>query len=53
MKCMKETEQEWVFMCAGCEQVNVITKPEYKKFLRDQVRRDRATGMPDGVRKFF
>jgi len=51
MWCAKETEQEWVFMCRGCEQVNVITKPEYRKMMRDQVKRERQ--MPDGVRKFF
>ena len=43
---MKETEQEYVFMCPGCEQVNVITKPAYRKHLREQVQRT------NGVRMF-
>ena len=42
MKCISESEQEWVFQCSACGQVNVLTRPEYKKFLRDQVRRERA-----------
>jgi hypothetical protein len=42
MKCIQENEQEWVFQCAACGQVNVLTRPEYKKFLRDQVKRERA-----------
>lgn len=42
MKCIQESEQEWVFQCPACNQVNVLTRPEYKKFLRDQVRRERA-----------
>lgn len=43
MKCIQENEQEWVFKCPHCGQVNVLTRPEYKQFLRDQVRRERAT----------
>jgi hypothetical protein len=39
MRCVKETDLEWVFVCQGCEQVNVITKPEYRKAMREQVRR--------------
>lgn len=39
MRCVKETEMEWVFVCPGCEQVNVITKPEYRQLLRQQVQR--------------
>lgn len=42
MKCIQESEEEWVFQCTHCGQVNVLTRPEYKKFLRDQVRRERA-----------
>ena len=42
MKCISESEQEWVFQCTQCGQVNVLTRPEFKKFLRDQVRRERA-----------
>ena len=38
MRCVKETAMEWVFACSGCEQVNVITKPEYKRAMREQVR---------------
>lgn len=41
MKCMKETESEYVFMCPSCEQVNIITKPEYRQSLRQQVNRER------------
>jgi predicted RNA-binding Zn-ribbon protein involved in translation (DUF1610 family) len=42
MKCIQENEQEWVFQCPACGQVNVLTRPEYKRMLRDQVRRERA-----------
>ena len=42
MKCIYESEQEWVFQCPNCGQVNVLTRPEYKKFLREQARRERA-----------
>jgi len=42
MKCIHESAQEWVFQCQACGQVNVLTRPEYKKFLRDQVKRERA-----------
>jgi hypothetical protein len=37
MRCVRETPMEWVFACVGCEQVNVITKPEYKRHMREQV----------------
>lgn len=46
MKCVKETDEEWVFMCLGCEQVNIITKPEYRRTLRQQVQRT------NGIRTF-
>ena len=46
MVCRKETEQDWVFVCPGCEQVNIITKPEYRRFLRQQVQRT------NGIRTF-
>lgn len=46
MKCVKETDEEWVFMCPGCEQVNIITKPEYRRTLRQQVQRT------NGIRTF-
>lgn len=46
MRCMKESEQEYVFMCPGCEQVNIITKPEYRRALRQQVQRT------NGIRMF-
>lgn len=39
---MKETEWEWVFMCPGCNQVNIMTKPEYRRALRERVRRERV-----------
>lgn len=42
MQCVQESEQEWVFKCPACGQINVLTRPEYKKFLRDQVKRERA-----------
>jgi len=42
MHCIQESEQEWVFRCLSCGQVNILTRPEYRKFLRDQVRRERA-----------
>jgi hypothetical protein len=41
MRCVKESEQDWVFKCDGCEQVNIITKPGYRQFLREQVQRER------------
>ena len=46
MVCRKETEQDYVFVCPGCEQVNIITKPEYRRFLRQQVQRT------NGIRMF-
>lgn len=46
MACIKENAQEWVFMCRACEQVNIITKPEYRRILRQQVKR------LDGIRAF-
>jgi hypothetical protein len=46
MRCVKESEQDWVFQCPGCEQVNIITKPEYRKSLREQVQRT------NGIRMF-
>jgi hypothetical protein len=39
MRCVKESEQDWVFQCPACEQVNIITKPEYRRSLRQQVQR--------------
>jgi phage FluMu protein Com len=41
---VKESELEWVFKCPGCDQVNIITKPEYRRTLREQVRRERQIG---------
>lgn len=38
MRCVRESESEWVFACPACEQVNIITKPEYRRMLRQQVR---------------
>jgi len=46
MRCVQENEQEWVFKCDGCDQVNIITKPEYRKHLREQVQRT------NGIRTF-
>jgi hypothetical protein len=46
MRCVRETVDEWVFRCSGCEQVNIITKPEYRRQLREQVRRT------NGIRLF-
>jgi len=42
MHCVQESEQEWVFRCLCCGQVNVLTRPEYRRFLREQVKRERA-----------
>lgn len=39
MRFVSESDSEWVFVCPGCEQVNVITKPEYRRSLREQVQR--------------
>lgn len=46
MKCVRETADEWVFKCFGCEQVNIITKPAYRRSLRESVRRT------NGIRVF-
>ena len=43
MKCVQENEEAWVFSCLGCGQVNIITRPEYRQRLRNEVRRDRAS----------
>jgi hypothetical protein len=47
MNCVKETNEEWVFQCWGCGQVNIVTRPEYRAQLRRQ-----AMGI-NGIRKFF
>lgn len=45
MRCVKESEFEWVFMCSGCNQVNIITKPEYRRSLRERIKREGQLGV--------
>lgn len=53
MKCVSETESEWVFSCLGCGQVNIMTKPEFRAAMRRQAQHERREAMQiDGVRKF-
>jgi len=42
MKCVSENEQEWAFACIGCGQMNIITRPEHRIKLRNEVNRERA-----------
>lgn len=39
MKCMNENEKEFLFVCQGCGQAHIISRPEFKKHMREQIQR--------------
>jgi hypothetical protein len=44
MKCVEETNDEFVFVCQSCHATQIITRPEKRMAMRKEVMKQRRFG---------